>query len=640
MANPFKILRSPIRPRKSIEWANLGHGTAFESVSVKILWRCDIGMLSDRRTLSHSLLPSAMVVVPPGILYLTRTLPVFALPSIATYVIFTKLHQLDGSRWIPVLAAVLVQPIVFGLSLLYTSIAAWRDTARRGAIPMPQIPDRWPGGLTNLALLGKSLESGYPADAFHEWFEKYGNTIIVRLLFENRIGTTEPANIKAILATEFANYWKGPADSERGNSLLGTGVFNTDDEMWKFHRSMTRPFFSRERISDFDIFDKHANDAIGQAAARLRQGYAVDIQDVASRFTLDSATEFLFGKSADSLSAGLAYPDSSSQKNPPSFLNHPSNTFVNAFLEAQRLHVARSRFGTKWPLNEFWKDRVKPHRQVIDQFIEPILNDALAEKARLNAEPKDSKKEAETLLSHLLQGTDDKQIIRDEILNILVAGRDTTSATLTFAVYMLAEHPDMTRRLRGEILDKIGSSRRPTHDDMKTMPYLRAFINETLRLYPPVPIDSRTSKNATTWPAAGGRPFYVPANAKIIYIVFLMHRRTDLWGPDALEFDPDRFMDERLHKYLTPNPYMFLPFNAGPRICLGQQFAYQEASFFLVRLLQKFKVFTLAPDAQPEEMKPPASWKSSPMKGREKITFGANLTMYAKGGLWVRMEEA
>jgi cytochrome P450 len=80
----------------------------------------------------------------------------------------------------------------------------------------------------------------------------------------------------------------------------------------------------------------------------------------------------------------------------------------------------------------------------------------------------------------------DKAIIRDEILNMLVAGRDTTSATITFAIYMLAEHPDKARRLRDEILNVVGLSRRPTHDDVKNMPYLRAFINETLRLYPPV----------------------------------------------------------------------------------------------------------------------------------------------------------
>jgi len=119
-----------------------------------------------------------------------------------------------------------------------------------------------------------------------------------------------------------------------------------------------------------------------------------------------------------------------------------------------------------------------------------------------------------------------------------------------------------------------------------------------------------------------------------------MHRRTDLWGPDALKFDPDRFLDERVKKYLTPNPFIFLPFNAGPRICLGQQFAYYEASFFLVRLLQNFIGFSLAPDAQPEASKPPASWKNRKgTQATEKIRLGQHLTMYSKGGLWVRMNE-
>lgn len=128
-----------------------------------------------------------------------------------------------------------------------------------------------------------------------------------------------------------------------------------------------------------------------------------------------------------------------------------------------------------------------------------------------------------------------------------------------------------------------------------------------------------------------------------------MHRRTDLWGPDgsylrillcskanalsALEFDPDRFLDERLHKYLTPNPFIFSPFNAGPRICLGQQFAYQEVSFFLVRLLQQFTNFRMEPDVQPVESRPPAHWAASGgRKAREKLVPGTHLTMYVKVG--------
>lgn len=80
----------------------------------------------------------------------------------------------------------------------------------------------------------------------------------------------------------------------------------------------------------------------------------------------------------------------------------------------------------------------------------------------------------------------------------------------------------------------------------------------------------------------------------------------------AEEFDPDRFIDERLYKYLTPNPFIFLSFNAGPRICLGQQFAYNEMSFFLIRLLQDLESITLDMDAQDPESRPPADWAKCP----------------------------
>ncbi|KAJ3827532.1 cytochrome P450 [Lentinula raphanica] len=120
-----------------------------------------------------------------------------------------------------------------------------------------------------------------------------------------------------------------------------------------------------------------------------------------------------------------------------------------------------------------------------------------------------------------------------------------------------------------------------------------------------------------------------------------MHRREDLWGPDALEFDPDRFIDERAQRYLTPNPFIFMPFNAGPRICIGQQFAYNEASYFLIRFLQTFTAFEIDSKVQPESSRPPADWVPIPgtTKGREKVKLFSHLTMIIKDGLWIKMQE-
>jgi cytochrome P450 len=199
-------------------------------------------------------------------------------------------------------------------------------------------------------------------------------------------------------------------------------------------------------------------------------------------------------------------------------------------------------------------------------------------------------------------------------------------------------HPEFLTRLREEIISKVGLSRRPTYDDIKEMKYLRAVLNETLRLFPAVPFDVRENICDITWisPEYGKKPLFIPKGTTLSYSVFLMHRRTDLWGPDALEFDPDRWLDERVKKYLIPNPYIFLPFNAGPRICLGQQFAYNEMSFMVIRLLQNFFTITLSPEPA---MCPPAWWaEKDGRQAIERFRPKHHLTLYALGGMWVKME--
>jgi hypothetical protein len=130
---------------------------------------------------------------------------------------------------------------------------------------------------------------------------------------------------------------------------------------------------------------------------------------VAGRFSLDSAAEFLFGSDVCTLSAGLPYPASSPLANSDAFVNHPSNTFMNAFTAGQFFSTRRTTFASFWPLAEFWQGRVKPHRKVVDKFIEPILMEALAKWAAVakkgsgDAEKVDPTKE--TLLSYLLNHT-------------------------------------------------------------------------------------------------------------------------------------------------------------------------------------------------------------------------------------------
>ncbi|THU82991.1 cytochrome P450 monooxygenase pc-3 [Dendrothele bispora CBS 962.96] len=584
------------------------------------------------------------MAIPPGIELLLKDILPNALKLPFIVFLFLKFLQQSPSEinlptWAWIAALVSVHPVKWIVSTLYKTRRVKREAAARGAMLVPRVK----GGSFETI---RKIRGGYMAEGFFEWSKQYGQTFIFRVLGVDRILTMEPEHIKAILATQFEDFHKGEMQEDQFNSLLGSGVFNSDGEMWKFHRSMTRPFFSKVRISDYDVFERHAEETLSVLAERLAQGYPVDFQDAVARFTLDSATQFLFGKAVDSTSAGLPYPPSSSSSHPTSssdtYLTHPSTKFVTAFAQGQLAITLRNVRGKYWRLFEFWKDEAAGYRKDVEDFVNPILDEAMTnlrrkEEGDMESENMKEVGEEETFLEHLVKVTEDKKVVMDELLNILLAARDTTASLLTFSVYVLTQRPDIFARLKSEISEKIGFARRPTYEDTRDMKYLRAFLNETLRLYPAVPVDGRSPKHATTLPNKNGKPWYVPADTRCVYSVFLMHRREDLWGPDALEFDPDRFLDERLHKYLTPNPFIFLPFNAGPRICLGQQFAYNESSYFLIKLLQKFDDFSLALDVQPSQ--PPSEWKPEPgtTKGRDKVTLFSHLTMSVKDGLWIRM---
>lgn len=180
---------------------------------------------------------------------------------------------------------------------------------------------------------------------------------------------------------------------------------------------MTRPFFSKDRVSHFEIFDRHAEKSLEILKSRVAQDIAVDIQDLTGRFTMDSATEFLFGKDLRSLSGKIPYPH-----NVPA----PNNTtttaneaiadarFFTAFNAAQLQSAYRIRFGYQWPLFELWKDTVEDHMKIVRETLAPIL-DAAIEKKKLSevgmseeqkkAAREESATESETVLDHLLQFT-------------------------------------------------------------------------------------------------------------------------------------------------------------------------------------------------------------------------------------------
>ncbi|CAE6404148.1 unnamed protein product [Rhizoctonia solani] len=150
-----------------------------------------------------------------------------------------------------------------------------------------------------------------------------------------------------------------------------------------------------------------------------------------------------------------------------------------------------------------------------------------------------------------------------------------TASLLTFTTYLLRQHPEVLHRLRQEILAHVGLDATPTYDQVKRMKYFQAILNETLWLFPPVPLNERTALAACAIPTGSGR-LYIPAGTQVVYLPLLMQRRRDLWGPDAWDFDPGRWLDGR-NEASVKDPMWFVLFNAGPRMTHGFDFLTREA---------------------------------------------------------------
>ncbi|KAF8556689.1 cytochrome P450 monooxygenase CYP63 [Imleria badia] len=529
----------------------------------------------------------------------------------------------------------------------YTQLVHRREAKQLGARPIPRVIGKWPGNIDIMLKMRKAFATDYIYNPYLELFEEYQcTTLNTRFLWTDNIISMDEEHTKYVLATGFNHFWRGTAQRERMESFLGDGIFNRDDQMWKSHRALARPFFARDRISDFELFDRHSSRTLSILSDMAAVNQPCDVQDLYARFTIDAASEFLFGKNLDTLSGQLPTPGSTPSERGSS-TNDAWGTFVKAFEAVQQIITVRARTGIIWPVFELLDDKTSPYVETIRQWVDPLVHQILEEKASKQAGINGNLEE-KTFLQHLADSTDDVGMIRDQLLNILLAARDTTACLLTYVTYFLALHPNVTRKLREEVLDVCGYSA-PTYETIKKLKYMKAVIDETLRLFPPVPLNQRQSRPISctlppsdkTFSNTSDKPLYIPKSTTFFYSTLLMQRNKVLWGPDADEFDPERWIDANRLSRFTSNPMMFTPFSAGPRICIGQNYAYNEASFFLVRLMQQFDTFTLATDAQPQSSLPPPEWKCG--RGRQAVEMirpDAAMTLFVKSGLWVRLRKA
>ncbi|KAL2271121.1 hypothetical protein VTJ83DRAFT_492 [Remersonia thermophila] len=408
-------------------------------------------------------------------------------------------------------------------------------------------------------------------------------TAETRIAGRRIVFTADPDNIKAILATQFQDFGKGELFHREWKEFLGDSIFTTDGTLWHNSRQLIRPQFIKDRVSDLHVFESHMQTlfrAIANGGAlngeaqpvdvEAGNGRPVDIADLFFRYTLDSATEFLLGYDVKSLTT-------------------PRQEFADAFAVAQHVQSVISRAG---PLNGLVPRRAfRRALKVINGFVNQYIERAL----RLTPEELATKTKSDagyTFLHALAGYTRDRRVLRDQLIAVLLAGRDTTACTLSWTIYELARHPEALKKLRAEILSVVGPTRAPTYEDLKSMKYLQNVMNETLRLYPVVPYNVRLALKDTMLPRGGGPdgslPVKVLKDTPIAYSTLVMQRREDLYPPPGPNFPPvDVFCPDRWFGW-QPRPWQYIPFNGGPRICIGQQFALTEMGYVLTRLFQRY----------------------------------------------------
>ncbi|KAB5586093.1 cytochrome P450 [Coniochaeta sp. 2T2.1] len=381
----------------------------------------------------------------------------------------------------------------------------------------------------------------------------------VELSFTGRLRflmTREPEHIKAVLTSKFADFGKGQQFHDAWHPFLGDSIFTTDGALWHNSRSLIRPMFVKDKVRDLHLFDRWTRKLISKLPP---SGQTVDISDLFYRMTLDVTTDYLLGAGVNSL-------------------DDPKHSFAAAFNEVQRIQMMITILA---PLNALIpKWRYNAGIRVLEAFMAPFIQQTLS----LSEEELDKLSKSDknyTFLHAIARSTRDPKVIRDQIMAVLIAGRDTTAATLSWTIYELSAYPATVRKLRAEILSTVGPTRTPTYEHLKNMPYLTHTLNETLRLYPAVPYNIRAALEDTTLPSGvPGQPdIGVRKNDVVVYSSLAMQRRKDLYPAVSEKFaDPAVFSPERWESW-TPRPWTYIPFNGGPRICVGQNFAMTEMAF-------------------------------------------------------------
>lgn len=421
---------------------------------------------------------------------------------------------------------------------------------------LPAPAPRHPSGPRGWPILG-SFPDGLrdPLALFERTRKDYGDIALLRFGPFRYVLVNDPDAIQHVLVTNHKNYVK--SRSYRGLALvLGQGLVTSEGDLWRRQRKLSQPAFHHQRLATLVEKMSRCTSEMLDDWSRRPLGREIDIHGEMMRLTLRIVGHTLF-------STELA--DDANELGP---------AITIALMRANQQAEAIAPFPT-WlptPLNL----RFKRAKRLLDATVHRII----AERRATGGDRGD-------LLSMLMSATDDAGTggmsdaqLRDEVMTLFLAGHETIATAMSWTWSLLSDHPEVAGLVREEANAVLGG-RAPRIEDMPQLPYTGWVVDECMRLFPPVWVIERAALDRDE---IGG--YEIPRGWVVAVSPWALHRHPDHWT-DPLRFWPERFAAE--HSDARPK-HVFLPFGAGPRVCIGNHFAKMEAKVILATVLQRFAI--------------------------------------------------
>jgi cytochrome P450 len=416
----------------------------------------------------------------------------------------------------------------------------------RPAAPFPH--NRKLSTLQVLRELGRNPVATF---GIHGYSERY---IHSRTFVQDFLMVNDPDGIKHVLLDNAANYVKSIQAQRLTKPALGNGLVTSEGASWRFQRRTIAPMFSPRHIAEFASVMKDAAGKLVERWSVLPEGAEIDAADEMMQLTYEIISRTLFSNDVT-----MQYGKMSEA--------------LAVYLETQgRIDILRTMGLPDWvPTLSNLRARGPL------KFFRKELQGLIAQRrAQLAADPAGARHDFLTMLLTTRDPEDgalfgEKEVF-DNVMTFVFAGHETTSNALAWTLYLLSQFPDADARVAREAANETGTG-------AKT--YMRMVLEESMRLYPPVPIISRDSIGPDTVGGITIRP-----HTSVMISPWVLHRHRKLWD-DPDYFEPERFAPGRREKI---HRFAYIPFGAGPRVCIGMGFAMQEAMIILAAILKHFRL--------------------------------------------------